>query len=104
MIETDHPMIEVAAGGVNDSVAEEVYRNLQVLYGTHTGEQAMDRDFGIDVSTMDCPQESARALLAAEYVRKTRKYEPRAKVTHVDWASIDSADGSITPKVVIEFV
>lgn len=72
MILADSPVIEIAAGTVDDSEAQEVYRNLQVLYGTHTGEQALDRDFGIDISTTDYPQESAQALLAAEYVRKPR--------------------------------
>lgn len=41
MILADSPVIEIAAGTVNDSTAQEVYRNLQVLYGTHTGEQAL---------------------------------------------------------------
>lgn len=49
MILADSPVIEIAAGTVDDSEAQEVYRNLQVLYGTHTGEQALDRDFGIDI-------------------------------------------------------
>ena len=75
MILADSPVIEIAAGTVNDSTAQEVYRNLQVLYGTHTGEQALDRDFGIDISTTDYPKESAQALLAAEYVRKTNYKE-----------------------------
>lgn len=85
MILADSPVIEIAAGTVNDSTAQEVYRNLQVLYGTHTGEQALDRDFGIDISTTDYPQKSAQALLAAEYVRKTKMYEPRARVVRVEW-------------------
>lgn len=55
MILADSPVIEIAAGTVNDSTAQEVYRNLQVLYGAHTGEQALDRDFGIDISTTDYP-------------------------------------------------
>lgn len=104
MIITDNPVIEIAAGSVDDSTAAEVYRNLQVLYGTHTGEQALDRDFGIDVNTADYPQESAQALLAAEYVRKTQKYEPRARVARVDWAANNSPEGNMTPKVVIELV
>lgn len=43
MILADSPVIEIAAGTVDDSEAQEVYRNLQVLYGTHTGEQALTR-------------------------------------------------------------
>lgn len=104
MIDTENPVIEIEAGNVDDSTAKEIYRNLQVLYGTHTGEQALDREFGIDVSVTDGPLASAQALLAAEYVRKTQKYEPRARVNRVDWTDGNSPDGNMTPKVVIDLV
>lgn len=104
MLNTENPVIEIAAGTVDDSTAAEVYRNLSVLYGTQTGEQALDRDFGIDVGSIDYPQENAQALLAAEYVRKTQKYEPRARVVRVEWTAGNSPDGNMTPKVVIELV
>ena len=72
MILADSPVIEIAAGTVDDSEAQEVYRNLQVLYGTHTGEQALDRDFGIDISTTDYPQESAKRCLRRSMCAKPR--------------------------------
>ena len=96
--------LPAVTASVDDSEAQEVYRNLQVLYGTHTGEQALDRDFGIDISTTDYPQESAQALLAAEYVRKTKMYEPRARVVRVEWTDSKAHDGNMTPKVVIDLV
>lgn len=104
MITTNDPVIEIEAGTVSDSTAQEVYRNLQVLYNTMVGEQALDRDFGIDAACMDYPQEYAQALLAAEYVRKTEIYEPRARVSRVDWSSEKSPDGNMTPKVVVQLV
>ena len=104
MLSTENAMIEILPGSVNDSVAEEVYRNLQVLYGTRAGEQALDREFGIDVGITDCPQENAQVLLVAEYVRKTQRYEPRAKVARVEWTAGKAQDGNMTPKVVIELV
>lgn len=98
------PVIEIEAGSAGDSRAEEIYRNLQVLYGTVTGEQALDRDFGIDASVADYPSQNAQALLAAEYVRKTQQYEPRARVKIVTWEENNSPDGFIRPKVVVEIV
>lgn len=65
MILADSPVIEIAAGTVNDSTAQEVYRNLQVLYGTHTGEQALDRDFGIDIHRESGRQPVAHCCAAA---------------------------------------
>lgn len=58
----------------------------------------------IDISTTDYPQESAQALLAAEYVRKTKMYEPRARVVRVEWTDSKAHDGNMTPKVVIDLV
>lgn len=98
------PIIEIDAGRANDSVAEEVYRNLQILYGTQTGEQALDRDFGISVEVMDNPSPEAQARLAAEYVKKTLKYEPRAQVARVDWTKSNAGDGNMIPKVEVELV
>ena len=67
MILADSPVIEIAAGTVDDSEAQE-------------------------------------ALLAAEYVRKTKMYEPRARVVRVEWTDSKAHDGNMTPKVVIDLV
>ena len=104
MINTQETVILIEAGNVDDSTKEEVYRNLQVLYGTETGEQALDRDFGIDIDILDNPQETAKALLAAEFVRKTEQYEPRVRVVKVEWTGNNAKDGGIVPKVVVSFV
>ena len=104
MANVNEAIIEIEAGDVDDTTAKEVYRNLKVLFGTTTGEQALDRDFGINAATPDLPQEAARALLTAEYVRKTQQYEPRARVDRVEWTESDSPSGMQIPKVVIELV
>lgn len=104
MLSTEGTVVEILPGKTSDSVAAEVLRNLQVLYGTVAGEQALDREFGIDGSIIDGPQENAQALLVAEYVRKTERYEPRAKVARVEWTADKAADGLMIPKVVIELV
>jgi hypothetical protein len=98
------PVIEIDAGEADESTAQEVYRNLQILYGTQEGEQALDREFGIAVEVTDSPSPDAQARLAAEYVRKTQKYEPRARVAQVDWTSGNASDGNMIPKVVVELV
>lgn len=104
MVLMDEATIEIEAGGADDTVEEEVYRNLQILYGTHTGEQALDREFGIDANITDYPQMSAQALLAAEIVSKTQKYEPRARVVRVEWMASKVVEGNMVPKVVIKIV
>lgn len=104
MIDIKETIIEIAAGSINDERTAEIYRNLTVLYGTQTGEQALDREFGIDINVVSAPQENAQALLTAEYVRKTHQYEPRARIVRVDWTAGAAVDGNMRPKVVIEIV
>lgn len=81
----------------------DVLRCLTVLYGSRVGTQALDRDFGIDWSFLDQPMETAKALIEAELITKTRKYEKRAKVEQVQWSG-NYTDGNIQPKVVIALV
>ena len=47
MIYIEDTIVEIEAGTVDDRTAQEVYRNLQVLYGTETGEQACPSLVGI---------------------------------------------------------
>ena len=96
MIYIEDTIVEIEAGSVDDQTAQEVYRNLQVLYGTETGEQA--------INILDNPQEAAKALLTAEFVRKTKQYEPRVRVMRVEWTQNHARDGGIVPKVVVSFV
>ena len=108
MVIPENTVVELDAGSVEDSRAKEIFRNLQVLYNTRAGEQGLDRDFGIDWSPVDYPTESVKALMAAEYVRKTERYEPRAQLSRVDWVSGMDGDkklenGVMTPKVVVSF-
>nr|DAF62966.1 MAG TPA: lysozyme [Caudovirales sp. ctu3532] len=104
MIYLEDTVVEIEAGTTDDETAREIYRNLLVLYGTQTGEQALDREFGIDISILDQPQEAAKALLAAEFVRKTKRYEPRMRVMRVEWNQDNARAGCIVPKVVVSFV
>lgn len=76
MLSTGDAVVEIQPGTGDESTAQEVLRNLQVLYGTVAGEQALDREFGIDGSIIDGPQENAQALLVAEYVRKRSGTSP----------------------------
>jgi phage baseplate assembly protein W len=81
---------------------EAVLRQLSVLYGTRTGEQAMDRDFGIDWSFLDQPPEVAKAMLSAEIITKTSTYVPAVAVSAIDFTA--DIDGNLTPTVSVEEV
>lgn len=56
---------------------------------------------------MEClslPAEAAQAMLTAEIIRKTKKYEPRAEVLEVEYETSHSQQGRIRPKVVVQIV
>lgn len=82
------------------SKKEAICRNLSVLYGTRKGEQALDRNFGLDWSCLDKPLEVAKALLSAEIITKTNTYVPAVAVSNIDF----TADllGNLTPIVSVE--
>ena len=81
---------------------EAIQRQLSVLYGTSTGEQAMDRNFGIDWSFLDQPVEVAKALLSAEIITKTNIYVPSVSVSAIEF----NADtyGNLIPTVSVREV
>lgn len=68
----------------NSETAIDVVKCLETLYGTETGEQMLDRDFGISVDIVDLPVNAAAARIAQEIIEKTERYEPRAEVYQVN--------------------
>ncbi len=95
-------MIEIIINRTG-KVAEDVRRNLALLYSTREGEAALDRDFGLSQSWLDYPTETAKQLLTSEIITKTRLYEPRASIADVQFG-VSSADGKLNAKVVIDIV
>ena len=79
---------------------EAVLRQLSILYATRTGEQALDRSFGLDWSFLDQPPEVAKAMLSAEIITKTNTYVPTVAVSSIDF--ITDINGHLTPIVSVE--
>ena len=81
---------------------EAILRQLSILYGTRTGEQALDRNFGLDWSFLDQPNEVAKAMLSAEIITKTSQYVPTVAVSSIDFTA--DINGHLTPTVSVEEV
>lgn len=81
---------------------EAILRQLSILYGTRTGEQALDRNFGLDWSFLDQPNEVAKAMLSAEIITKTSQYVPAVAVSSIDFTA--DINGHLTPTVSVEEV
>lgn len=96
------PEIQIEAASGTD--VEDALRCLTTLYASCEGEQALDRRFGISIEPLDKPLSAAKALLTAELVSKTARYEPRMQVKRVEWDESELAQGVLRPKVVIQYV
>ena len=79
-----------------------IIRQLKVLYGTRKGEQALDRNFGIDWSFLDQPMEVAKAMLSAEIITQTTRYVPSIAVSVINFTS--DLNGNLTPTIRVEEV
>lgn len=79
---------------------EAIHRQLSVLYGTRKGEQALDRNFGLDWSFLDQPMEVAKALLSVEIINKTALYVPSVSVSSIDFNA--DMDGNLVPTIGVE--
>ena len=99
MIDAEQTSIVLRTGNADDSTAADVERCLKMLYSAHPGEQALDRDFGIDRAPLGMPTNPA-----AELVAKTARYEPRVRVLRVEWDESENNEGILIPRVVVEIV
>ena len=96
--------IDVEINPSESTEERDIYNCLKTLYGSREGEQALDREFGLDISCLSLPAEAAEALLTAEITRKTARYEQHAQVQQVDYSEQDGKKGYIRPKVVVKIV
>ncbi len=84
---------------LNKTKLEEMRRNLSLLYETVEGSCPGDRHFGLNPSFLDAPMNVAINLFALEVIEKTEIYEEKAEIVNIEYEH--SADGNLTPKLVI---
>ena len=77
-------------------VADEINRNLSVLYATPAGTCAGDRNYGLKQDFVGLPTNIAENLLTLEIIEKTELYEPRAQVIRVDCQSTQEGQTEAT--------
>ena len=78
----------------------EIIRNVRTILRTPAGTCPLYRDFGINTSVaIDRPMDVAKNFLAVEIMEAVERYEPRVRVSSVDFDTMQ--DGSLKAKVVI---
>lgn len=80
---------------------DEIKQNVAFILATQKGTVPYLRDFGIDYGQLDTHGAVGRAKVTADVIRTVQRFEPRAKVERVIWPDSESAQGTVTPRVVI---
>lgn len=79
------------------TLIEEVMQNVITICTTAKFSVPMDREFGINAAYLDDPVNIVRSKLSAEIVNAVRKFEPRARITHITF--INDPDGHVYPHI-----
>ena len=68
-----------------DTLAEEILQNVYTIITTQKFSVPLDREFGMDAAMLDKPVNKSQNVLKAEIVQTVRKFEPRARITKIDF-------------------
>lgn len=82
------------------SLEREIMQNIRTIFSTSKYSVPLDREFGLNAVMLDEPQNLARALLMNEIAESIEKYEPRVKVTSIEF----TGDNTGLTKPLIRFV
>ena len=82
--------------------AEEILQNVLTICTTAKHTVPLDREFGVDGAFLDDPVSRVRAAYTQEVVRAVRKFEPRARVSRVEFSG--DIDGKVYPRVFVKIV
>ena len=80
-----------------ETLAEEVIQNVITLCSTAKYSVPMDRELGVEAVFVDEPVNRARAKFTHEVIMAVRKFEPRAEITHIEFAG--DLDGKVYPRI-----
>ena len=82
----------------------EILQNVRTILATRKVSVPLDRDFGISWDNVDQSLPAAKMLMRSEVIDAIERYEPRAKVTSVDFAEdVEGAmDGVLKPIVTVQ--
>lgn len=87
------------------TTTEEVAQNISMILGTLKGSVLTDREFGISATLIDRPMPFAIVAMRAEIFDAIEKYEPRAKVTSIEFSgAADTMSGQLIPIVKFEVI
>lgn len=85
------------------SEREEILQNVRTICSTPKFSVPMDRELGVDTSFLDQPMSSVANKYKAEVIAAVRKFEPRARISRIEFFR-DSEAHTFFPKIYIKIV
>ena len=82
--------------------ARSVLQNVRLILRTPKFTVPLYRQFGMDVGIVDKPVTAAHPILYAEVKETVEKFEPRCRVTAVDFVIEKESPGVLSPRVEVE--
>lgn len=82
--------------------AQEILQNVLTICTTIKYSVPLDREFGIDTPFVDDPVNRVRAAYTQEVMRAVKKFEPRARISRVEFTG--NHDGKVSPRVFVKIV
>lgn len=85
-----------------ENIIQEVLQNVLTICTTVKGSVPLDRDLGVSAVMIDEPVNVVRARISSEIIEAVRKYEPRARISEVNFSG--DMNGKIIPHVKVRIV
>ena len=79
---------------------QEILQNVLTVCTTAKYSVPMDRELGIDGVFVDDPVSEVKASYTQEVVKAVRKFEPRARISRVEFSG--DTDGKVYPRVYVK--
>ncbi|MBQ6772554.1 MAG: GPW/gp25 family protein [Synergistaceae bacterium] len=79
------------------TLEQEIAQNVLTIFLTSKYSVPLDREFGLNMTLVDKPQSIVKALLINEITESLERYEPRIKVTGIEFTG--NADGYTKPLI-----
>lgn len=104
MTKTEYELL-IKPGEINfapDTEIEEIMQNIITICTTAKYSVPMDRELGVNWTFIDDTIPTARNKIISEIVNAVRRYEPRARVTHINFTA--DGDGQMWPRIMFKLV
>lgn len=85
------------------SELEEILQNVRIICSTPKYSVPMDRELGVDADFLDQPMNTVGAKYKAEIIQAVRRFEPRARVTRIEFYRDEEAR-TFCPKIHIKVI